>query len=1539
MRGSPACYHGASTPVSEVTEVKNLSLVALLVTLSACKSDKLEGEAIHAKVVLAPAVSASCVLFEVRNPSDHSVLDKRWLPRKNELQVAIFKGPLPQEVELAARPYQGGDCSNGQEAKTPNGAYVTVTAAFVAGQVTQANELDLQPGQDADNDTYVDSGSGGGDCNDSSGAVNPGITEACTDQVDLNCDGKRGCEASTCGPTACIGPPAALALTLPTGSVPAGTCTSGTVQVKDSNGSSTRVAAATSVSLQAAPTGGIAFFSNSNCTSAVTSVSISANEGTAGFFIMGQLAGTVTVTASASGLTTASQNVQVTPGPGNRLSFTSPARTVAAGNCSQVVTVQSQDAQGNAANVSAATTISLAGSLGAGFQFFANSGCTGTAVSSVAMSTGTSSVSFYFKATKAGNADITATAPSFTGSSQTQTINPGPPAAIIFTGPSSALAGDCSTPVTVTLQDAQGNPTTAATNTTIALSATGKPLVFSTNACSTTTATSVVIAQGAGSATFSFKGTQAGASTITGTNGSLTSATLNVTINAGPPSVLVFTTGPQTLVAGACSAVTTVQLQDGFGNPAKVTSATAVNLSSSASTGFAFFASAGCSGGPVTGVNMPAGTSDASFYFQGTSSGTVTLTASVGAITKTQSETINPGSPTVQVLSTASQTVTAGTCMQINLQVRDNNGNASPVSGNQTASLSANPTTGFTFYSNSGCSTSTTSVTVSSGQSSASFYAKPTKAGSVTVTATTTGLTDGTLSLTVNAAAPNKVSFLSTPQTIDVGACSGITTVEMQDTYGNSTPGASSTTINLSGSTGTITFYTDSTCTSATTSVSAPASQSTASFYFKDSAVESVTITAASTGLTNGTQSETINPLAPTALVFTTGAQSVPAGTCSAKVTVQAQAGALPTTVLNPLTVNLAASPATGFTFYTNSNCSTATAQVTIPTGQGSVDFYFKGTAAGTVGLTGSSGSLTSATQNATITALGATKVVFSSSPYSTVAGVCSAMVTIQSADTYGNASAVGANKTVNLTDSGTVSDGSFAFYSDSNCGTPITSVVILSGQTTANFYYKGPKARTVTLTAGGGGLSNGTQDHTIIPGSATSLVFTTSAQPLLAGTCAVATVASRDAFGNPAADALTVNLSGSTLTEFFTDSGCTTSTNSVSISAGNSSANFYFKGYVGGINATAPLTLTAASGSLTPATQDETITPTVRTGTCSMGNTVKSVNCTIAPALADTTKAFLVFQSTSLNTDSSTANVRCRLSSTTQVICERGAGTNSVNIRWSVAEFPSGVTTQNLAPNCGADTTQVSFSSVVMAESFLLLSSERNVNGEGSTVSRLAELMTSTQAEIRKTIGSGCGGSDANDLMVVDYPGASVQRALTSMPSGSAIVQLNLASSVALNRSVLLYSYFHDSTTTKICDRLVRGELTSSGAKVTFSRGDGDSSSNCTTPNITSISYEVVQFPVGTVVQQITQSLAAGATSTNISLPTTVDPTRTIVIAGGQWASGQVHGESSYSGGSVISEGRAQASISTDGTTLTLTRETSNASATFTVYVVQLKP
>jgi hypothetical protein len=289
-------------------------------------------------------------------------------------------------------------------------------------------------------------------------------------------------------------------------------------------------------------------------------------------------------------------------------------------------------------------------------------------------------------------------------------------------------------------------------------------------------------------------------------------------------------------------------------------------------------------------------------------------------------------------------------------------------------------------------------------------------------------------------------------------------------------------------------------------------------------------------------------------------------------------------------------------------------------------------------------------------------------------------------------------------------------------------------------------------------------------------------------------------------------------------------------------------------------------------------------------------------------------------------------------VFCGRpSAGSKTVNIRWRVVEFPSRVTNRTLQVNCANDTTSVDLSSnpVTPGETFLLLSSTRDVTNQGSTVPRLAELKSSNLAEIRKT--GGCTPFDINYFQAVDYAGASVQRGRTSLASGSTSVQATLSSAVALNRSVLLYSYDLTGTGTKICDRALRGELTDA-TTVSFSRGEGDTT-NCAGMQLPEISWEVVQFPVGTFVQQITRQLAGGTVASSITLPTPVDPSRSIVFMGGQWASGQVHGEGKYSLAENINEMRAQAALSTDGTTLTLTRESSNSSAAFTVYVVQFKP
>jgi hypothetical protein len=139
-----------------------------------------------------------------------------------------------------------------------------------------------------------------------------------------------------------------------------------------------------------------------------------------------------------------------------------------------------------------------------------------------------------------------------------------------------------------------------------------------------------------------------------------------------------------------------------------------------------------------------------------------------------------------------------------------------------------------------------------------------------------------------------------------------------------------------------------------------------------------------------------------------------------------------------------------------------------------------------------------------------------------------------------------------------------------------------------------------------------------------------------------------------------------------------------------------------------------------------------------------------------------------------------------------------------------------------------------------------------------------------------------------------------------------------------------------KICDRVLRGELTNAGAAAAFSRGEGDTL-NCADSSFTSISWEVVEFPIGTVVQQVTQQLAVATPTATVAI-TPIDESRTLVIGGGQWASGQLHGEGRHSSSELIGEMRSQAYLASNSS-LSFSRESSTNTATFTAYVVQFKP
>jgi hypothetical protein len=254
---------------------------------------------------------------------------------------------------------------------------------------------------------------------------------------------------------------------------------------------------------------------------------------------------------------------------------------------------------------------------------------------------------------------------------------------------------------------------------------------------------------------------------------------------------------------------------------------------------------------------------------------------------------------------------------------------------------------------------------------------------------------------------------------------------------------------------------------------------------------------------------------AATQLAFNTPPRTVTAGVCSAVLTVEARdAFNNVTTVGAATTVNLAAAPAAGFTFFSNATCGTSATSVIIAAGTSSASFYVKGTAAGTVAVTGTAAGLTPASQNVTVTAAAPSKVVFTTPARSAAAGVCSAVVTVQLQDAFNNAATAGSATALTLAAAPALG---FAFDSDAVCSMGTTTATVAAGMSQTSFYFRGTSAGAVTVTVSGAGLTPATQGETVTAGAAASFVWSTIASPVALTVPFGVTITARDAFGNTA--------------------------------------------------------------------------------------------------------------------------------------------------------------------------------------------------------------------------------------------------------------------------------------------------------------------------------------------------------------------------------------------------------------------------------------
>ncbi|MHB8877757.1 MAG: beta strand repeat-containing protein, partial [Myxococcaceae bacterium] len=712
-----------------------------------------------------------------------------------------------------------------------------------------------------------------------------------------------------------------------------------------------------------------------------------------------------TLSAASAGLAGAtSAAFEVVPGSAFRLAFVTPPRTVTAGACSGAVTVQALDAYGNRAGVAGSTPLGVTGGSAAA-GFFTDASCA-TPATGLALATGQSEVSLYFSDTLAGTLALQVSASGLLSTSQSHTVNPAAPARLAFVTPGQTVnADDCSAVARVRMEDTHGNasPRAAATSVLLASAAT---VTFYSDAGCAAAVTSVAISAGDTLAGFYFKDTQAGSRTLTASASPLNPANQGATVLAGPAAKLVFTTLAQSRVANQCSEVVTIQSQDALGNPTPVAADTTVALSSSSSS-LAFFSDSSCST-TVAATVIAALQSSAGFYFKDTHAGSPAIVGSAtGFSLANQTETIGPAAPKKLVFVTAAQALVAGACSAAaRVQVQDDFGNASPVASASSVALSTT-SPGGTFYSDSGCGTGVSSLSLAIGQDTAAFQFLDTKAGTATLTATATGLAVAQQAQTITHGPADRVAFVVQPSNTTAGATltPGVQ-VAVQDAYGNTVTdstapvavalGSNPAGGSLGGTTG-------------AAAVSGIASFTTLSI---QKAGAGYTLVAGSGTLGNGASAAfDIAPAAAARVVFLGQPSNTTAGVAispAVQLEVQDAYGNRVTASSAAVAVSLGSNPAGGALF--------GTTPVAASGGVATfVDLSIRKAGAG-YALAASSATLTGATSASFgISPAAPARVVFTTASQTVTAGDCSPVVNLQTLDAYDNPSNVSGDTSVAL--------------------------------------------------------------------------------------------------------------------------------------------------------------------------------------------------------------------------------------------------------------------------------------------------------------------------------------------------------------------------------------------------------------------------------------------------------------------------------------------------------------------------------------------
>ncbi|MHB8875916.1 MAG: PKD domain-containing protein [Myxococcaceae bacterium] len=358
-------------------------------------------------------------------------------------------------------------------------------------------------------------------------------------------------------------PPAKLVFTSAPLTVTAGACSPpATIGLQDSFGNAALAATPIVANLASgSPTLSFHAAADTLCATPLSpaALSIALGGSAVAFRLRDTRVGGPAVSATATGLTPATQTETIVAGAPARLVFASPPQTVAAGACSGPTVVRIEDAHGNAAPVASATTLSLASS-STGNAFFGLT-CSPPPAATAVVLAGNSTATFHFQDTVSGTPALTVSGATLPPVSQVETITGAAATALVLSGVPATMQAGVAAGFQLTARDGFGN---------VATDYTGTVSFTSSDPLATLPPPAGFTLANAGTRSFSLTLATLGAQSLTATDGAMPPLVVtagNIQVVAGPAASLAVSGVSSPTTAGSSSDLT-VEAKDALGNRA-----------------------------------------------------------------------------------------------------------------------------------------------------------------------------------------------------------------------------------------------------------------------------------------------------------------------------------------------------------------------------------------------------------------------------------------------------------------------------------------------------------------------------------------------------------------------------------------------------------------------------------------------------------------------------------------------------------------------------------------------------------------------------------------------------------------------------------------------------------------------------------------------------------------------------------------------------------------------------------------------------------